>query len=352
MNTSYRPLGSARCSCVHAPAKTNHAIVLSSSKFNLLEATIEKAGLPKKLPKKGDDVMSAMKNKKQISNLMKEVQKGKVGRRDFLRKVVALGASSATAYSLLNPGSAEAQQYQLHTTFAVGEETSQPQPIQPTPVQPGPVQPNPVQPIQPNPTTLALGEEGNLQTTLAVGEESQPKPPPKTTYAVGEEASPQPIPNPTTQAIGEENIATTFAVGEETQPIPNPTTRAVGEENIGTTYAVGEESQPGCKYPSTTAYGEETNPRPTTQAVGEETQTLPPNPPTGSTAAYGEETNPRPTTQAIGEEVQTLPPNPPTTQPKASTRAMGEEGSLPKIPFGNSKIRDQIPKVWKNFRRW
>lgn len=87
------------------------------------------------------------------------------------------------------------------------------------------------------PTTLRLGEEGGggtttmAATTLDIGEESQTLRAAQTTLAIGEED-----PNPTTLAVGEEG-PTTQAVGEE-----GPTTQAVGEEGGPTTLAVGEET--------------------------------------------------------------------------------------------------------------
>jgi hypothetical protein len=181
-----------------------------------------------------------------IESLVEQVQSGRLGRRDFLRRAVKAGVSSAIAYSLLGKATANAQR---PTTYAVGEETQAlPQP-----------------PINRNPTTYAVGEES--QVTGAYGE----GPPPATTYAVGEEGQP---------------VYTTQAVGEEQQPHcnrPQPTTRAIGEETTRpiTTYAIGEE---GNVSPPTTGPPPTTTPPITTWNTGEE----------GSTT--------RPTTQAIGEE--------------------------------------------------
>jgi len=121
------------------------------------------------------------------------------------------------------------------TTFAVGEEGGQPQPI----------------------TTQALGEEGGVTTTwhseegggvttMRLGEEGGN---PFTTQALGEEGGKP----PTTRRFGEEGgtAPTTHRMGEEggtwspTQPAPS--TRAMGEEGgspppgTATTMALGEE---------------------------------------------------------------------------------------------------------------
>lgn len=179
--------------------------------------------------------MSQEDHRSPISKLIEDLRDGRVGRREFLRQVVAVGVSSATAYSLLGQATAQAQ---MATTYAVGEET--------TPSLP------------PQSQTQRQRPPGQV-TTQALGEETSP--PQVTTYAVGEESSPPA--DMTTQAIGEESNPppmTTHAIGEEANP-PPMTTQAIGEESRPpmTTFAVGEETQAGS--PTTMALGEETQPR-------------------------------------------------------------------------------------------
>lgn len=232
-----------------------------------------------------------------VEDVVNEALCSDVPRRDFLRRVVRLGVSSAVAYKLLDETTAQAQTggKPRITTFALGEEGNPPAQSP----SPNPPRPNPAQ----RPTTLAVGEEGSRPTTMAVGEESRPTP---TTLAVGEEGNP---------------VTTTKAVGEEQPycPTPQPTTKAVGEE------------------------GRPIKPTPTTLRNGEES--------TITTHALGEETGgrPTPTTLAVGEEGNPTP----QPVPKITTRAVGEEGSNGgpqfKVP---SRLYQNIPTPWKNFRRW
>ena len=155
-------------------------------------------------------------NSKKLNHLVKDAKSGNLGRRDFLRRVVGAGFSSAVAYACLSDTEANAQNF---TTRALGEEG----------------QPQYASPPQ---TTLAVGEEGPPPTTGAVGEENTG--PPVTTHAVGEEQQPK-CRQPTTQRYGEESQtpprATTFAVGEEQSPGQNNrrvTTLRVGEESTPT----------------------------------------------------------------------------------------------------------------------
>ena len=257
-----------------------------------------------------------------VDAIVGQALRGDVPRRDFLRRLVVAGMSSAAAYQLVSETTASAQtggKPQI-TTFAIGEEGGSPQSVP--------------------------GDSPNSQiTTHAVGEESSK--PPRT--------APQ---NVTTHAMGEESIrpqtTLSYGLGEEGY---RPTTQAVGEESINrptpTTLAVGEEGQPGRNpvtekppYVPTKAVGEESTnrPRPTTMALGEEgnPQWIP-NP----------GTNPKVTTQALGEEgnPQWIPK--PRTNPKVTTQAVGEEGSSTtpsfKVP---SRLFENIPRPWKNFRRW
>ena len=258
-----------------------------------------------------------------IDEVVNEAKQGNVGRRDFLRRAVLLGLSSAAAYKLLDTTTASAQTGNSKiTTFAIGEEGSG-KPTQPAP--------NPVPPSKPiqKPTTLALGEEDKPQignpTTLKVGEEGTYKPKP-TTYRVGEESSSR----PTTKAVGEETgqRPTTLAVGEESTPVPQPTTRAVGEES---------NSKPN---PTTARVGEET--RYTTYAVGEESSIPKPSP----------GPSPQPTTLAVGEETGSSK----STPWSRITTAVGEEGIRIPNRSSNRRVPSQplksLPRVWKNFRRW
>ena len=261
-----------------------------------------------------------------IESLVEQVQSGSIGRRDFLRRAVTAGVSSAVAYSLLGQATASAQNV---TTYAVGEEGQPPTQVQP--------------PALGKPTTTRVGEENTSPpvTTYAEGEENTG--PPATTQAFGEETQP-------TYSYGEgQPSPTTYAVGEETQP-----TYSYGEGRPSpTTYAVGEEQPPNCNRPPTTtrAYGEEvqvTPPPTTTQAVGEEGRI--------TTYSHGEEGNVAPpTTWSTGEENSRISP---------TTQAVGEEGnhqgtsgkknqgsSSPQRRI-QSTIRKQLPKVWKGFGRW
>lgn len=261
-----------------------------------------------------------------IDDLLEAVRSGDLGRRDFLRRAVTAGVSSAVAYSLLGQASASAQNRyaQNATTQAFGEETQS--------------LPNP-------PTSTAQGEEQSppTYTTTRVGEEGQPsysygEGPPETTRAVGEEGPP---PTYTTQSFGEEQpptpppTYTTQAFGEEQPPTPPPTytTQAFGEEQLpqrdcdrrrATTQALGEESTaPSLPYAETPPNflrpgGQESFGPPTT------------TPPRTSNP-------PRATTQAIGEE---------TSGGQPGRRSPSPRGQI------ESTIRNQIPKVWKSFGRW
>ena len=190
----------------------------------------------------------------QVRKLIQQFRDGSLGRRDFLRQVVALGIGTAVTYSLLGQAESKAQGLGVPSTKALGEEG------------------NPVVGDFPKPTTLMVGEEdvhqpprlstyavgeeephhGALPTTERVGEEDLHQPP-ASTYAVGEEDVPQP-PQVTTQALGEEDLRggqpTTAMEGEEGTQIlpPQPSTRALGEE--------GNVAPPKM---STTAFGEEDN---------------------------------------------------------------------------------------------
>ena len=239
-------------------------------------------------------------HKPDVSLLVSEYRDGQVGRRDFLRRVVAAGLSSAAAYTLLD--SANQASAQNFTTHALGEEGS---------------------PAQPPMTTQAVGEETTTPspnpptaTTRAIGEESGP---PATTRRLGEEEKP---PTATTWSQGEESTTppkyTTFAVGEESS-VPPATTQAVGEESSppATTFAVGEEERPKCV-----------------------------TPPPATTQAFGEEGNV--TTQAVGEEGR------PTTSPRdrLTTFAVGEESSSPSRRQNRPSVIPQLPNVWRNWNRW
>lgn len=227
-----------------------------------------------------------------VDDLVARARRGEVPRRDFLRRLVVAGLSSSAAYQILNETTASAQTggNPRITTFAIGEEGDVTGP--PKSVHP-PIQP-PTNPI----TTHAVGEETtrpptNQITTYAVGEETQ-KPPTTLSYGMGEEGT---------------RPATTMAVGEEQpyRPTPRPTTQAVGEESSVTTKATGEES------------------------IG-----IP---------------KPTPTTLALGEEGTPSPR--PTPGYKPSTRALGEEGSFKRTPSKTpQQLFQNIPKPWKNFRRW
>lgn len=228
-----------------------------------------------------------------VEQIVNAARQGRLERRGFLRRAVALGISSAAAYKLLSETQAAAQNGAPKiTTFAVGEEGDPPATTRPSP----------------NPPTTQPGQP----TTLAVGEESP---------------SPRPAPVPTTKAVGEETQTarpTTFAIGEEQPYCPNPQV---------TTRAVGEESTP--------------KPSPTTLRVGEESNL--------TTRALGEESTPttRPpaTTGAWGEEATTPPPSP-TRKPNATTMALGEENnSRTRQGIPNDFLKN-LAVPWKNFRRW
>ncbi|WP_182867196.1 hypothetical protein [Stieleria mannarensis] len=236
-----------------------------------------------------------------VDEVVRQALQDDVPRRDFLRRLVVAGLSSAAAYQVLDETTASAQSGGSGriTTFAIGEEGTAPHP--------------PSEKPSPNPP----------MTTKAVGEESQ-RPPTKqiTTGAIGEEST-----KPPSQQI------TTHAVGEETTRPPN---RQI------TTYAVGEESS---KPPTTLSYGlGEESPRATTLAVGEEGKPAPrPTPKPTTTSRSGEES--KMTTFAVGEESGGTP--------KPSTRAWGEEGSIKRPQFNApSGPFQNIPRPWKNFRRW
>lgn len=174
---------------------------------------------------------------KDLAELKSKLNKGEVGRREFLRRAFGLGLSAAACYSLLGTASASGQQ----VTLMVGEGQQ--------------------------PTTLMLG--GGEESTLPP---APPQPsPPRITTAMGQgEENQFPPPSPpvmTTQAIGEEGTPTTLAFGEEGTVIPTPPPAPPA-----TTLAWGEEG--GVVQPSTRAWGEEggvVNPPPATSAmVGEE----------------------------------------------------------------------------------
>ncbi|OYP37047.1 hypothetical protein [Rhodopirellula sp. MGV] len=168
-----------------------------------------------------------------LQQLVEDLKSGKLARRDFLRRVVLSGATSAAAYALLNQTEASADPPRM-TTMAIGEEGSPANPAPPQldpptfdppnvdpPVRsPGGQQGIPSQRPQ-TPTTERIGEESKM-TTMAIGEESRPpKTTTPTTMAVGEEATNPNPPKVTTKAIGEESKPakqvpmTTLAVGEE-----------------------------------------------------------------------------------------------------------------------------------------
>ena len=144
----------------------------------------------------------------QVRKLIQQFRAGSLGRRDFLRQVVALGIGSAVTYSLLGQAESKAQVFGTPSTRAVGEEG------------------------QPD-----FGPQVPQATTLMVGEEDLNQPPQVSTRALGEE-DPQPGFQPTTERVGEEDLkpppqVTTFAVGEEDpQPGIQPTTERVGEEGL------------------------------------------------------------------------------------------------------------------------
>ena len=175
----------------------------------------------------------------QVRKLAQQFRDGSIGRRDFLRQVVALGIATSVTYSLLGQAEVKAQTLGTPTTMAVGEEG------------------------QPD-----FGHH-NRSTTLRVGEEDVHQPPQLTTYALGEE-DPHHGNRPTTKMVGEEN---------HNQP-PQLTTRALGEEgqhgNLPTTERVGEEDP------------QVLPPQPSTRMLGEEGNTAPPQ---MSTRALGEEDN-------------------------------------------------------------
>ena len=274
-----------------------------------------------------------------IGELVAEYRDGNLKRREFLRRLVAIGISTSAAYSVLNQASAAGQ-------ITVGGPTTtalidgRPEEDVPRPGRP------------PRGTTFASGEED--ATSAMVGEESSPG---ATSAMVGEESYPQP--NPTTYALGEEGPAppmgTTTMVGEESypQPIPQPTTYAVGEEcntprpPMGSTAMIGEEGTP---YPSTRAAGEEGTPVP-----------LP------STRAMGEEGTPRPpmgtTTLMMGEESSTPSPTPLPPSGGATTLMVGEESQAPipiptnPVPYNpvpsSSVPSNPVPgNSWNGFGRW
>ncbi|MCS7471638.1 hypothetical protein NZK35_33740 [Stieleria sp. ICT_E10.1] len=249
-----------------------------------------------------------------VDVIVEQALHDQVPRRDFLRRLVVAGLSSAAAYKVLDETTASAQSGGSGrlTTFALGEEGNPPG------------LPPQTRPPNQQATTLAVGEETSKPptpriTTKAVGEESsQPPANQITTYAVGEESSKPPAPQITTKAVGEESTK---------PPTPRPTTYAVGEESI----------QP----PTTLSYGlGEDGRRATTLAVGEEGQPTP-NPIT--TNRSGEES--QVTTHVVGEESNRTP--------NATTLAWGEEGSIKKPQFKvPSSPFQNIPRPWKNFRRW
>ena len=229
---------------------------------------------------------------KSIDELVRTARRGGVARRDFLRRAVLLGLSSSAAYQLLGQTDAAAQNpFSRKSTMALGEE--------------GPAQPpRDSVPVRRPGERLGTPQEGKL-TTFAVGEESSQPPKPRiqppngkpTTLAVGEEGRPQP---------------TTLAVGEES-PV-QPTTKAIGEESPSqpTTLRVGEE-QPDCPRVTTGRVGEESSPpprpTPTTLRVGEENSQQPPSTPP-------QPAPPQVTTFALGEEG--TPANPPQSNPPQS----------------------------------
>ena len=176
----------------------------------------------------------------QVRKLIQQFRAGSLGRRDFLRQVVALGIGSAVTYSLLGQAESKAQVFGTPSTRAVGEEG------------------------QPD-----FGPQVPQATTLMVGEEDLNQPPQVSTRALGEE-DPQPGFQPTTERVGEEGLhqppqATTQALGEEDLHGAQPTTAMVGEENAQTlppqpsTRALGEEGNVAPPKMSTTALGEEEN---------------------------------------------------------------------------------------------
>jgi hypothetical protein len=224
-----------------------------------------------------------------IETLVEQVRSGAIGRRDFLRRAVTTGVSSAIAYSLLGQASATAQHM---TTYAVGEESSS----LPTP-----------------PTSTSHGEEHTSPpaTTYAVGEEGGP------TYSYGEGQ-----PNPTTFAVGEEQPpscnrppATTRAYGEEGHVTPPITTQAVGEEGPVSTRAYGEE---GHVTPPSTV-------KPTTWSTGEE----------GS--------------HQHSDHYHSDHHHSASQNSGGSNRS--ESSTSPQRQI-QSTIRQQLPKVWKGFGRW
>ncbi|QEF96178.1 hypothetical protein Mal15_02050 [Stieleria maiorica] len=235
-----------------------------------------------------------------VDEIVRQALQGDVPRRDFLRRLVVAGLSSAAAYRVLDETTASAQSGGSGriTTFAIGEEGTAPHP--------------PAQKPSPNPP----------MTTKAVGEESQ-RPPANqiTTYAVGEESTTPPSQQITTHAVGEEstrppkNQITTYAVGEESTKPPTTLSYGLGEDGRrATTLAVGEEGKPATQ----------PKPNPTTSRSGEESKM---------------------TTMAVGEESGGTP--------KPSTRAWGEEGSIKRPQFNApSGPFKSIPRPWKNFRRW
>ena len=186
----------------------------------------------------------------QVRKLIQQFRNGGIGRRDFLRQVVALGVGSAISYSLLEQAEAKAQVSNTPTTMAIGEEDL------------SVVDDHLNHGHPPRATTLMVGEEDVHQpphvTTFAIGEEDPHHGPQPTTERVGEEDIQQP-PHPiTTQALGEEDHGhpTTAMVGEEGTHIPQrqPSTRRRGEEgNVApgqmSTMAVGEEDNVPAVYP-------------------------------------------------------------------------------------------------------
>ncbi len=112
-----------------------------------------------------------------------------------------------------------------------------------------------VQWCQPQPTTLALGEEGGPRPTTARGREEGGG---ITTQALGEEGGPA-----TTRALGEEGRGGPLTpVNGEPGSI---TTKALHEEGAVTTFALGEEGGPNPPARgriTTQALGEEGGPRP------------------------------------------------------------------------------------------
>jgi hypothetical protein len=233
-----------------------------------------------------------------------------------------------------------------------------------------PAAPPQYQPPAPNippakPTTMAFGEEDGsggdfIAKTMAIGEDAPiPNPPPKyVTRALGEDGNMPTLarggaeafpgignrpPLAVTQAVGEQPVATTRAMGEEGDYLFDPglATQAVGEDGnlpLAVTKAMGEQPGDG-PLPGHFPPGF------VTQAVGEDTGFFGP----AITEAVGEDGNwppgfGRPVTEAIGEDdpnftgnLGTLPVTGGLGQPvtingityNSATRAVGETTSPP-----------------------